>query len=171
MELKTIFYICLGIGWFIYNNYKKIVAENKKRNLNLPPQEVIKPQRKPDPVGSSPPAPKKTFEQKRPTLPEFKTKPNIDRSRQTDGKRAFKRIVKKQEETAVPVTLEQIRDFESPVSSPRLTTDNSTVIERVPVLVTEKKLLNQRSFKMTEKELQRAFILGEVINKPRYENA
>lgn len=34
MEFKVIFYIIVGIGYFIYTNYKKLSEENKKRTFS-----------------------------------------------------------------------------------------------------------------------------------------
>lgn len=41
-DLKIIFYIVVAIIWIVYNNYRKIAGESRKRNPAEPPDEVIR---------------------------------------------------------------------------------------------------------------------------------
>lgn len=41
-DLKIIFYIVVAIIWVVYNNYRKIAGESRKRNPSRPPDEVIR---------------------------------------------------------------------------------------------------------------------------------
>lgn len=41
-DLKIILYIVVAIVWVVYNNYRKIAGESRKRNPSRPPDEVIR---------------------------------------------------------------------------------------------------------------------------------
>lgn len=171
MEFKTILYILLGIAWFVYNNYKKIVAENKKRNLNSPPPDLTQPA-KPFQKTELPPIPSQIPPSQRKPVPVFKSKKIFPQARSLENKKVFKKpVVKKREEMPVPVTLEQIKDFESIINFTPLVTDSRSVATTPPIVNHQTKSVKERTFTATKRELQKAFILGEVLNKPRYENA
>ncbi|HNR18478.1 MAG TPA: hypothetical protein PKN75_01270 [Bacteroidia bacterium] len=171
MELKTILYILLGIAWLVYNNYKKIVAENKKRNLNSPPPDLNQPAKPfqntefPPSHAPIPPTPRKP-------APVFKSKKIIPQAKSFENKKVFKKPeIKKLEETPLPIMLEQIKDFESITNFTPLVTDSHSLVDLPQAINIETKSVKERTFTATKKELQKAFILGEVLHKPRYENA
>ena len=171
MELKTILYIILGIAWLVYNNYKKIVAENKKRNLNSPPPDFneTNPSHRVELPPTQVPAPP---QQRKPTAPVFKSKKIIPQAKSFENKKVFKRPeIKRREEMPAPITLEQIKDFEGISNFTPLTLESTSIINTPQTINPETKSTKERNFTATKKELQKAFILGEVLNKPRYENA
>lgn len=172
MEFKTILYILLGIAWLVYNNYKKIVAENKKRNLNSPPPDLNQ-QPKPFQKTELPPLHAPIPPSQRKPVPVFKSKKIIPQARSFENKKVFKKPeIKKREEAPLPITLEQIKDFESITNFSSLVTDSRSLVDDIPQAINkETKSVRERTFTATKNELQKAFILGEVLNKPRYENA
>ncbi len=59
MEFKIIFYVLVGIGYFVYNNYQKFVSENRKRTFNNVPPPQAPPVIEMQPVPKQKPVEKK----------------------------------------------------------------------------------------------------------------
>src|SRR5688572_28040602 len=80
-DLKVVFYIVVGIAWMIYNNYKKVSAESKKRDPSKPIQETIPENWPKEPDYPKPPVVQKQPERK--SLPKPVRLPSIPRRTET----------------------------------------------------------------------------------------
>jgi hypothetical protein len=167
MEFKTILYILIGLSWFIFNNYKKIVAENKKRNFN--PTPPLQPgERKiyqateaneAKPIPAIPPIAEHRSK---------KTYRSIDKKREvvkSDAKTLYESTRQKNKaERALSIKPERIKSYQEETIQTPVAVRTSVI--NVPQTLRKKNKLTINI--KDKKQLQQAFILGEILNKPLY---
>ncbi len=141
MELKVIIYVLIAIGYFVHNNYKKIVSENKKRVFGQPETAA----------GAQPPA---AVPAPRPAAP-------------TQNRKQFRKLNTEKKTVAVkkPVPVFKRKEF---VDAP-FSYENSmpeVLVSANPILPLEIINVKNTQSKLSKPLLRSAILYGEIINKP-----
>ena len=141
MEFKIIFYVLVGIGYFVYNNYKKLVSENRKRTFNVPPPQ-------PPPFVEMQPVPK-------PKPVENKKIPVVVKSLQ---RQPFvkKELPKRRKEVIIPVGDSLEENFSSQLPAVFNAVSTAPQIQKKP------------KPKIQLSILRNAVLYGEIINQPAW---
>ena len=170
MEFKTILYVLAVIAWVVFNNYKKIVAENKKRSIKQPPvttaertmyQPTVAKEAKPVPVIISNP---KTFKTK--PVKSFTSSTPVKEIGKPDNKTLYESLRRKNKaQREMTNTYERLAESKRNLPIQRAVTAIAPVIS-IPRPQSKK---NKLTFNINNKsELKMAFVLGEILNKPLF---
>ena len=138
MEFKIIFYILVGIGYFVYNNYQKFVSENRKRTFNVPPPQP--------PVVVTQPVAKPVERKKVPgTIKNLQREPFVK-----------KEIAKRRKEVIIPIKDSLEENFSAQLPAVFNAVSTAPQIQKKP----------KQKIQLTI--LRNAILYGEIINQPAW---
>lgn len=141
----------VAVGYFIYQNYKKIVAENRKRTFSKPP-EYNQP---PNPVDHAPQSKPIPTIERRPALKKIYARPSSVPLKQIKTKANKKEVADLNIEIVPGSETEAVKKYFREIN------------EKIP---TQKIITKKYSWitPLNKNELQRAFILGQILNEPSF---
>lgn len=165
MEFKVVIYILIVIGYFIYNNYKKIVAENQKRKFSNP-EEYSPPPVVVERAGEAKPIPHVLPKPPARTFTQQEKKPSVFKPLQK-----VKPVYKPLQKKPVPILIRDTavsskKRIDSFIEGPLISSENLTTQNSIAEPAMEKNY--NWFFTMSKSELQRAFVIGQVLNEPAY---